>query len=346
MTNDINEKDRSHSGTVKLMLVVTLAFVAAIVFRRSAGILAMTPLSLIMCAVAAFVGVGVLTKCAVFGVTVFAVNTIENDDISVTLLFTALCLLAVFVLSIAASQIKKGKKYGYAVMIIGAVICFSLGLIFVGNPITALNAKNRITEYTNTKYPESENAYLGNFEYSDIYYNYNTKAYTITAVSDKYPTEAAAITLGGNLLRDGFESLMEEKLGEPYILEIKEILRNRFPNDSFSVNLDGFALLPEENAFSSSNGELYQNIRYEIVLGGVQTADQMRERVNDYVKALDESGIGYAGLTFKSGIGNWIRRYVYIDPNHVKGDMSFDIKYVNKDTSNDFNRYLDSFTFQ
>lgn len=346
MTNEVKEKDvRSYSSTIKLLIVVALAFVAAVTFRRSAGILAMTPVSLLICALAAFIGISILTKCTVFGITVFTVNTIENDDINVTIMFTALCLLAVFVLSIAAKQIKSGKKYGYAVMVAGVAVCIGLNLFFIGNPFKALDAKDTITEYTDKKYPESENAQLGSFEFSRIYFRHDTKAYVIDAASDKFPTEKASVTLGNEVLADGFEEIMEDKLGEPYVLEIKEFLREKFPDDSFSVELDGFALLPEENAFSSKEGALYGNVRYEIYLGGVQTNAQMQERVEEYVKAIDESGIGYANIVFKSGIGNWQRRYVSIDPNHKKNGFEFEIEYVSKDTSNRFNKYLSEVIF-
>ncbi len=349
MTNETKEKATKDKGaslySVKLLLVVALAFIAAITFRRSAGIIAMTPISLLMCAAAAFIGISTLAKCSIFGITVFAINTIENDDINVAIMFSALCLLAIAVFSLAVQTVKKGKKYGYSIGIIGVIVCIGLNIFFVGNPFTAIKAKDKITSYTDVTYPQSENAYLGNFEFSKIYYRYDTKAYVIDAVSDKYPTEGASLTLGNEVIRDGFKSLMEEKLSEPYVLDIKSVLRDKFPNDSFSVTFDGFASLPDDPILASGTGELKNNLYYEITLGGVQTGEQMRERVRDYVNALDESGVGYAKLVFVSGIGNWQRRYVSIDPNHITDRVQFDVKFVSKDTYNGFNRYLEKVIF-
>ncbi len=349
MTKEVkNTKTKSKESILsaaKLLLVVALAFVAAITFRRSAGIIAMTPIPLVTCAVAAFIGVSSLAKCAVFGITVFAVNTIENDDISVTLIFTVLCLLAISVLSYAAQAIKKKKKRGYAICAIGILGCLVLNVFFVGNPFHAIDAKQKISDYTDKKYPQTENAVLGNFEFSNVYYRYDTKAYIVDAVSDKYPTEGASITLGNEVVRDGFSDLMTQKLSEPYVLDIKSVLREKFPNDSFSAEFDGMASLPDQTVFSANEGELKNNLCYEITLSGVQTAEQMRERVREYVNALDESGIGYAKLTFKSGIGTWQRRYVSIDPNHVIYHADLDIKYVSTSNSNRFNEYLNKMLF-
>ncbi len=344
MTNEKIKRITS-SPTLKLAVVVLLAFLAAISFRRSAGILAMTPVSLLCCLLAAFIGVGTAMKCAVFGITVFTVNTLENDDINTAILFTALCLLPVLLFGISARVIKKGRKYGYAVLCVGIVLCVFLNLCFVGNPIKAIKAQEMIAEHTDTKYVEAENAYLGNFEYSSIYYRYDTKAYYIDAKSDKFPTVTGSITSNGTTLKDGFMPLMEDKISEPYLLEMKALFREKYPDDSFSVSFDGFALQPDENPFSASNGELYGNIRYEIILGGVQTAEQMRERIRDYVNLLDSSGFDYAHLTFKCGIGIWQRRYVTVDPNHAENMFDIEIKYVNQYTSNEFNQYIDRFIF-
>lgn len=338
-------KQITTSQTFKLFVVVLLAFFAAITFRRSAGIIAMTPLSLFCCLVAAFIGIGTVMKCTVFGLTAFTVNTLENDDINVTIIFTALCLLAVLVASICARVIKKGKKYGYAILVLGIAMCILLNVYFVGNPIKAFGAQKQISDYTSARYVSAENAYLGNFEYSSIYYRHDTKAYYIDAKSDKFPTEIGAITSNGDNLTDGFLPLMEEKLAEPYLLEMKALFRETYPDDSFSVNFDGFALLPDENPYSASKGELYSNLKYEIILGGVQTAEEMRERITDYVNLLDSSGFEYAHLTFKCGIGIWQRRYVTVDSYHAKNDFDIEIKYVNRYVSNEFDRYIDNIIF-
>ncbi|MBQ4317288.1 MAG: hypothetical protein IJC20_03475, partial [Clostridia bacterium] len=231
MTGETKEKNTKASSlnTVKLLIVVALAFAAATTFRRSAGIIAMTPIALIACISGAFIGVAIWQKLAIFGITVFSVNTIENDDIKITIMFTTLCLLAVLLFSLVAKSVKKGKKYGYIIGVIGLIICVGLNMFFVGNPFKAIKANDQINEYTNEKYPQSENAYLGDFEFSKIYYRYDTKAYVVDAASDKFPTERASITLGNEVIRDGFKTVMEDKLSEPYVLEIKEVLRKHFP---------------------------------------------------------------------------------------------------------------------
>lgn len=338
MTNETKANDRYF--TLKLLAIIALAFVAALCFRRSAGIIAMTPIMIILCAASVFISIGTGVKCVVFGISVFTLNTIEAKDIKVTIMFSALCLLAVAVFNIAFSFIKKKKKYGYVIAAFGLFLCMFLNLRFIGNPFTALDAKERIDEYKSSTYPENENAALGKFEFSSIYYRYDTKAYVTDAKSSLYPVDIASITVGDSLLQDGFKGLMEDKISEPYVLEITDILRQAFPNESFSVRADGFSTMPNQAILSSASGELEDNMCYEIILGGIQTYDAMHKTAYEFINAIDKSGVNYAKITFKSGIGNFQRRSITIDPNHIPYHTKAELRYVPIGATNRFNEYI------
>ena len=338
MTNESKANDRYF--TLKLLATVILAFVTALCFRRSAGILAMTPVMIILCAASVFIDISNTVKCVVFAFSVFMINTIEAKDIKVTIMFSALCLLAVAVFNIAFLLIKKKKKYGYVIAVLGLFLCVFLNLRFIGNPFTALDAKDRINEYTNATYPNNENAALGEFEFTNIYYRYDTKAYVTDAKSSHYPVDIASITVGDSLLQDGFKGLMEEKISEPYVLEITDVLREAFPNASFSVKADGFSAMPDRVILSSASGELNGNMHYEITLGGVQTSEAMLKTAYKFINAIDRSGVGYAKITFKSGIGNFQRRSITVDPNHLPYHAKTELLYVPLGTTNRFNEYI------
>jgi len=209
---EISEATSERNFALKLLLTVILAFASALLFRRSMGIWAMTPLSFIISACGAFIGIRPLLKNVIFGITVFAVNTIEQQDMSVTLTFVALCLLVRIVSDYAVGVYKNSKKRCIAIASAGALVCMALSCAFIGNPIMAIKADVLLDEYVQQKYPANEKAYLGNFEFTNVYYNFHTKAYSIDAVSDKFPTEEAPITLSEDNVRDGFKPIMEEKI--------------------------------------------------------------------------------------------------------------------------------------
>lgn len=337
MTNESKSKDML---AIKLFAVIMLAFAAALLFRRSAGILAMTPLMLILCGASAFISLSVPIKCAIFGITAFALNSLELPSARDAILFAALCILPCALFGYTARLIKKKKGLGTALFCISAVLCVGLNIFFIGNPFSAYKAQQRFDEYTQRIYPENENATLGKFEFSKVYYRYDTKAYVIDAVSDKYPTESASLSLGDDVICDGFKSIMEQKISEQYVAKMAAALRKAFPDGDFEVSYERFISLPGEAILSSADGELNGNVCYEIYLSGIQTGEDMLKTTRAYINAIDESGVGYARLTFKSGIGNWQRRYISIDPNHPLFHPEAELNYTNTATTNHFREYL------
>ncbi len=326
--------------SLKLLLVIALAFIAAITFRRSSGIIAMCPIAFLLCAVAAFIDIKSSLKSAIFAVSVFVTNTVEQEDMKIALMFSALCLLASIVAEYSFSKIKAHKKTGYYVAVCGGIVCITLSLLLVGNPFTAISAKSALDEYAENKYPQIENAALGKFDFSDIYYRFDTGAYAIDAVSSKHPTEGAMITYNNGNVYDGFERHMKEKLCEPYSLELTDIFRQAFPNDTFSVECYRVASMPGEVILSAKEKTLYQNLSYDVYLSGVQSIPEMLDRVESYMIALDDSGFEYDTIVFKSGVNPWLRRSITVSSNHIKYNAPLKIDRVHAGTSNQFNEFI------
>ena len=334
-----NEAKNRDYLSLRLFIVVILAFAAGLLFRRSAGILAMTPISLLLCAVAAFIPMQTYIKCLVFGITVFALNSVESGT-ETAVIYSALCILATALFCIAANAIKKKKRLGVPLICLSAVACILLNLFFVGNPFKAHSSSEQFASYTAKNYPENEHAVLGRFEISPIYYQWKTKAYTVDIVSSRYPTESASLTIGDKVINDGFKSRMEQNVAEQYVSKLSAVLREALPQEEFEVSFERFVALPDQAILSSGAGEIAENVCYDIYIRGIQTASDMERAVYRYVAAIDRSGIGYARLTFKSGIGNWQRRYISVSPNHPILHPKLELRYINTATSNYFFEYL------
>lgn len=325
---------------LKLLLTVALAFCAALVFRRSAGVISMTPLAFLLCGAGAFIGISRYLKTAVFVLMVFILNTVELSDMKIAFIYSALCLLACVLFEYAAEKIKGKKKLGYAVAAFGLAVCISLSFLFIGNPFRAYKAQKMFDEYIERVYPESDNAALGRFDFSKVYYNYRTRAFASDGVSSSYPTETASLTTNGEIINDGFAPIMQSKIAEPYVLEMTMLLREIFPNDTFSVEYDGIAKLPGETLFSAAEGELHGSMNYIITIGGIQGAKEMLDRTEEYLNAIDRSELGYGRIIFRSGIGNWYRRSITVEGYHFIGRPSFELERVSLGTSSEFNKFV------
>ncbi len=328
---------------LKLVSVVILAFAAALTFRRSAGILAMTPVAFLLCGVSAFVTIKPLLKYAVFAVTVFCVNTIEQSDIRVTLTFSALCLLACVLFECGARMYKSKKSVSIAVLSVSLAALILISVFTVGNPFAAYSAGRVIDEYVEETYSCTESTAAGKYSFGKIYYDFASKGYAVDAVSDKYPTEGAPLAVHDGAIKDSFRPVIEEKLCQPYVLEMTDFLRNRFPNDGFEVRCDEIDIKPDESILASQEGDLYGNVVYEITIGGVQTAPQMLKRVEEYISAIDRAEMPYARIIFKSGISQWYRRSVTVDGTRPEFFDVYTLERVHTATTNRFHRYASRF---
>ncbi len=342
MNKDTSLNQKEKNFTIKLLLTVAAAFLAALVFRRSVGIIAMTPLAFIICFAATFIEIKFYIKAMIFGIMVFSLNSIEQSNISVSLMYAALCLLACGVFQLSAYQLKKNKKKFIIYSSVSSVFCIVLSLFIIGNPFLALKYQKKFEEHIKNNYPTEKSEIFGNFEFSEIYYNYSTKAYTMDAVSTAFITERSTISVSENSVSDRFKSLMESKITNQYVLEMTSLLRSAFPLESFSVECDRVATFPKENLLNAKKGELYGDIVYEIYLGGVQSFDVMQNRVIKYMKAIEGSGIGYGKIIFLSGSGYWYRRSVTIDNDYSVQNPRFETHLVLKDSANQYNELLQS----
>lgn len=340
VNNKEEEKGSERGNTVKLVLTVILAFLTALLFRQSMGIWAMTPLAFIIAACAAFIGLSPLIKNITFGLLVFAVNTVEQKDIYVTLIFTALCILVRIFSDWAVSSFKKSKKRFIAIALTGSLLTAVLSFAFVGNPITAIREKRLLNDYISEKYPTDEDAFLGNIKVSPIHYNYRTGAYEMDAVSSRFPTEGGSVSISGGHISDGFDRAMEEKLTEPYVAEITRVLRSAFPDDNFGVAYEKIAHLPQEAVLAKADNELYGAIAFRISIGGIQSNTRMKTTVSKYAEALKSAGIDYYRIEFVSGTNLWVKRSITLYNNSRKSTEEAEVQYVPAFSDPQFNRYL------
>jgi hypothetical protein len=313
---------------LKLFAVILLGFSAGLVFRRSVGIVSMFPIAFALCGLASCIDIKPSYKLIIFPASVFILNTVETSDSSVVLTFTALCLLANLFAEYSANAFRRKQKRFFVSLPIGAIVCVALSFIVIGNPFTAISSNNRLKSYVKEFYPETENAYLGDFEFSTIYYNRDTKTYSYDAICSAFPTESAEISIKNGVIRDSFKELLYNKIKSPYEVEFTAYLRKIFPTDSFTVECVSVVSLPNENLFLSKEGELTENASYEIYLGGIQTADEMISRVRYYISLLDRANAQYDEITFTSGTGPFVRRCVKIDRMRQKFDFDLNLEYI------------------
>ena len=308
---------------VRLLITVALATAAAFVFRRSSGLLAMLPVCTLICLAAAFVNIGGFVRCAVFGIIVFAFNTVEQGDFKVTLTFTLLCVFAAAVFGWGAALLR-GKKTagGVCVLVLGLAASVLLNGFFVGNPIKAAGAEKRIDSYIEDRYPES--LVMGflregsgatdeelKVDFTKIYYDREAGAYAKDAVCRYFPTESRAVSVASNgegPVSDGFTAMLADIISEAYRSAYADLMRAEFPRETYGVECDGIYGFPTKAMLAGDSAPVTECMSFKITVGGVQTAQEFTDAVKKIADAIDSSGLAYQRITFTAGIGSWYRR--------------------------------------
>lgn len=338
----MEKKNKTLFEFLYIALTVALAFAAGLCFRQSAGVVTMFPVALAIAVISVFLPEpSLVLKAAIFGITVFILNTAEQKDLKITFTYTALCLLAVIAAGLGKKRLKKKKAQGIAIICAGALVFMVLSFFIIGNPIKAISSEKRLDAYADREYPAEGSVQGGRFETSRVYYNRKTGAYAIDVVNDRYPTESAALYTTGSVIYDAVKNNMEQHAAEPYVLEITRILREKFPKGKFEVSLDGFALFDGETIYTLSEEELAKRVIYKISISGIQLESEWKKSVSDYIDALDEANADYAHIVFRYGTGDYTRHEVVIRKNHLKNLPFFPSRLVLKGYSTQFNEFVE-----
>lgn len=332
----------SYSGLLKLFTVILLAFFAGLLFRRSAGLIAMFPFWMIFCGASVFITVNIKIKLTIFGAMVFTLNTVETEDIRVTLTFTALCLLACLLFELSAKLIKQKKSAGYCAVAAAVILPITLSVIFVGNPISGIKANHVFNDYAAGKYLNSERADPEEFSFTKIYYNPKAKAFEFQATASDFPTEVGLISVKGDGITDKFQTIVQKHLSEPYITEVTKALREKFPDEAFTVSVYDIYPKDQREIISAEENELYGSIVFKIELSGVQTENDMERKVTQYTAVIDGAGIDYGRIVYTGGINPWVRRSATVTKERPMGNLRLDLSRVPVFTSFRFDCFAES----
>ncbi len=313
-----NEKpqEKEQYFSLKLFITVLLAFCAAILFRPSAGILAMTPLPLIIVFFASFVKIGLGYRVFCFGVTVFAFNSTQHGNVYLAGICAALTAGACILFHFGIKAFEKKHTWGLLTFGFSAFLCTVLCFFVMGNPFSALKAKDIVDSYTSITYPAEVNGTPTQYEISPIRYDASGKFYFVDIRNLKSPTDQSTLAVCGTYLCDNFAPILEFNLMEPSRMELTDILRSAFPDENFKISQTGIGGFPKNCAVQEGTTALKERMSFEIHLGGVQLTSEFEEKAKKFLDRIDESGFVYSRITFTAGNSFWYRLACDVESSH------------------------------
>lgn len=327
------------SAVLRAIVTVLLAFAAALCLRRSAGIVAMLPAGIALTFASAFIGHDIITRFAAFLASVFILNTVEEKDSRVVLLFMALCLLALVFSEIGAKALKKHKNRGIAVLSAGAVVCIAASVIFIGNPFSAVKSQKLIRAELDKKYPSAVSEYLGGVEASAVYYDTFSRVYAADVTCGKEPTRSAKMYIMGGTVYDSFEPIAAECIGHPVITRLSELLESKSLSYSYSVELAGVTKDYGGAMPVGGTDDTAARVKLSVRISGAQTEELFVSAAEEFIAAVDGLNFPYESITFTDTRSVWLPRTAVVSGQHPRFGYSIISFRAARDRSEEFTRF-------
>lgn len=308
------------SYTIRLISFGLLAFVGTFFAVPTRGLISTLPIYLIAVLFSVLIKIPIWQKSLFFGMFAFIFVTIDYDSFH-GLFFAALCILTLLICSISFSLFKKKKALTIVIAVILISICALPHAYFFGNYSDGFNADKVLVKYADTHYNKD------NMVISGTYYDYKIGHYKSIVYDKNVPTEIYSMVVQNDKVYDSYVSYVQETLMHNKMLDITNVLRDNFADDTFKVIPLEIAGYPISDEISNNDTTDYSFImRFKILVPGLIDKDKFAEKSKEYFDAIIESNINFGEIVFT---GKDIRRSVLaisVTPKTFYGDFSMLIK--------------------
>jgi len=279
----------------RLIAAVLLAFAGTYFTLPQRGLVSTLPVYVVAILIAALLRLPVWQKAALFGVFAFIFTTVYYKT-EYALIFALICIVTVLLCSLAFHLMTKKKVLTSIISVLLIFVCVLPHPLLFGTFPQALQADNMIREYVSKHYTSDEIVVSGTA------YDFETGCYKATVYDVKAPIERYSLNVYRAKLTDSFKSFSEIKLMEKRTIEITEALRERFPNDRFSVKPLGIVGYPFEDQISLSDPNDYNdNMRFEIQVPGYMFKEDFAKKAEAYYNALLQAKLTFREVVFIGG---------------------------------------------
>jgi hypothetical protein len=276
----------------KLILIVLVAFAGTYYALPQRGLISTLPVYLIAALLAVFIKIPVWQKAALFGIFAFTFSTVYYKPLY-TAIFAGICVLTVFICSFAYHLFKKKRTPSAIVAILLVCACIIPHSLLFGNIFDGMTADKMIREYVSEHYTSDE------FVISDTSYDFNTGLYKATVYNVKLPTEKYSLSVYNSRLTDSYLRFAEIKLMEKRAIEIRAALREKFPNEMFSVTPLGISGYPYKDQISLNDTDNYNEyMRFEIHVPGYLFKNEFAMKAKSYYNTLVNAKLAFREIVF------------------------------------------------
>lgn len=292
---------KNQAGILQLLPAAILACVAAISFRQSMGFWMMFPIYPLCVAIAALFPGKRWHRGVFFLVLTAALNLMEQESPYDALFIVGAAFVFFVLIELAVWCFRRKKAFPCVIGVVLSVGCLCANALLFGDPFSAFSAQKKLDTYIEQTY-DIEN---GGHTFGTIRFDTKSRLYTRTASNKRYPTETGELFLCDDYVVDHYLDVLEAQAMQKPAEALTSVLREAYPNASFTVIRLGIADFPApETVYSIYDETDYSGkVSYCIQLGGTTTYARLLENARKYQDVLSASGVSYGKLIFTGGEG-------------------------------------------
>ncbi len=290
------------------VLCAVLGFIGAACIVPFSGILTALPL-LPLCGIGAgFLKLKRGTKTAFFAVCGGLLAAGYSADAAKIIIYAIVCGLTALLCDYCITLFKNRKTAFWAVIPLAASV--ALQLVFGGNIITYSNALKVSDEYVKKNYADSENEIIGGLEYDFI-----TRTWRREVISKEYSDANGKLIVFDKTVSDSYAKKTEKLLMSEQRAKIANILRDAFPNGSFTVVSEKIYGYPDGSiTYPDKSTDRTDKMVFAVYLGALTDSEGFLNTAAEYRQVLKNAGIDIGNVIFLGGgLGLYPMEEVYAD---------------------------------
>ncbi len=278
---------------IRLTFCALLAFAGTYYALPTRGLVSTLPIFLIAALISVLFKLPAWQKAFLFGLFAFILTLIEYDTAH-ALGFATICIIVVFLCSLAYYLMKKKKASNVLLALLLIAVCTFPHAYFFGNIVEGMDADKILREYTDKRYASDD------MTVSQTFYDYKYGFYKVNVYSKNSPTEIYSLSVQNGFIYDSYRTFAKKTLMHAKMLEITTALRESFPNENFEViPLDIIGYPYSDTAISLNDSTDYSPfLSFRIDIWGQLDLNRFLETSESYYDAIMRSEVSFDKITF------------------------------------------------
>lgn len=275
------------------LICAVLGFAGAVCIVPFSGVMTALPLLPVCALLAGFVDMHPAAKATIFAVCGGMLGAGYSGEAFDIIVFAAICGISALLGHVTVNIFRDETKRFWAVLPLAAVV--AIQLVFGGNIVSYVKAMQVSENYVNQHYDGADEN-VGKLEY-----HYLSGSWRREITSLPRAEAIGGLVVCDKVVQDNYVNKVERLLMAKKRTEIANVLRDAFPNGSFTVESEKIYGYPDGDVKITDNTDYTDKMVFVVYLGALTDGDGFLASAEEYREALIAAEVDVARVVFRGG---------------------------------------------